>query len=321
MDQDLTLRPMSTSQVLDQTFSLYKNNFVLFAGIAAFPPALILVAQALMLYAGTAAGGMLNNFGSTAGVVIGVFVFAVLYLVGSALATGASVYGVSRVHLGNPVTIAESYRAVQSRVGRLLGIILLIGLRAGGAFFLGYLAILATTIALSVLFRQMGISSSGIIFAFAFLIGCALFVAALVWSIRIYCRYCLAVPACVVEGSGVFESLKRSKFLSQKSLGRIFLIYLLMAVLATALSVALSIPNYIELAIRHGHPTLPLQIWSLAASFLGGTIAGPIGTIAIALVYYDGRVRKEAFDLQLMMQAVGASSSTAAAGSVSAGLG
>jgi hypothetical protein len=28
---------------------------------------------------------------------------------------------------------------------------------------------------------------------------------------------------------------------------------------------------------------------------------GPIGTIAFSLVYYDQRVRKEAFDLQLMM--------------------
>jgi hypothetical protein len=37
-------------------------------------------------------------------------------------------------------------------------------------------------------------------------------------------------------------------------------------------------------------------------------------------VYYDNRVRKEAFDLQLMMQAMGATPSAAAAGSVSAGI-
>jgi len=29
-----SLRPMSTSQVLDRTFFLYRKNFVLFAGIA-----------------------------------------------------------------------------------------------------------------------------------------------------------------------------------------------------------------------------------------------------------------------------------------------
>jgi len=30
-------------------------------------------------------------------------------------------------------------------------------------------------------------------------------------------------------------------------------------------------------------------------------LTGPLATIGIALIYYDERVRKEAFDLQLMM--------------------
>ncbi len=37
---DASLRPMSTSQVLDRTFFLYRNNFVLFAGIALITPTL-----------------------------------------------------------------------------------------------------------------------------------------------------------------------------------------------------------------------------------------------------------------------------------------
>jgi hypothetical protein len=310
---------MSTSQVLDQTFSLYKKNFALFAGIAALPPALILVGQALMLPAGPVMQGTLNSFGSMAGVFVGFLVFLVLYLVGAALATGASVYAVSRLHLGNAITIGEAYRRVQHLVGRLIGIMLLVGLRVLGAILVGYLGIIVPMVALGALSSQAG---GGPIFgALGFLIGFGLFVAALVWSIRIYCRYCLAVPACVVEGNGVSDSLRRSKFLSQGSLGRIFLIYFLMGILGAALSVALSIPNYIGLSIHQGKPTLPFQIWGLVASFLGGTIAGPIATIAIALVYYDTRVRKEAFDLQLMMQAIGEPPPPAAAGSVSAGIG
>ena len=39
------LRPMSTGEILDRTFNLYRNNFVLFAGIAVLPPALMLVVQ------------------------------------------------------------------------------------------------------------------------------------------------------------------------------------------------------------------------------------------------------------------------------------
>src|ERR671924_134165 len=40
-----TLRPMSTGQVLDRTFNLYRRNFVLFFGIAMLPPALLMLMQ------------------------------------------------------------------------------------------------------------------------------------------------------------------------------------------------------------------------------------------------------------------------------------
>jgi len=35
-------------------------------------------------------------------------------------------------------------------------------------------------------------------------------------------------------------------------------------------------------------------------------LVGPLATIAFSLVYYDERVRKEAFDLQLMMATIDA---------------
>src|SRR5579859_2747686 len=50
LSMDLALRPMSTSQVLDRTFHLYRNNFVLFAGIALIAPALSLIAALLQLW-------------------------------------------------------------------------------------------------------------------------------------------------------------------------------------------------------------------------------------------------------------------------------
>ena len=43
------------------------------------------------------------------------------------------------------------------------------------------------------------------------------------------------------------------------------------------------------------------QIISLLANSVSQSLVGPLATIAFSLVYYDERVRKEAFDLQLMM--------------------
>jgi hypothetical protein len=36
--------------------------------------------------------------------------------------------------------------------------------------------------------------------------------------------------------------------------------------------------------------------------FISGTLVTPIGLIGFTLAYYDARVRKEAFDLHLLMQ-------------------
>jgi len=50
-----------------------------------------------------------------------------------------------------------------------------------------------------------------------------------------------------------------------------------------------------------------IQFWTVMSqlgTFLGGTLATPISIIASTVFYYDLRVRKEAFDLQMMMAAV-----------------
>ena len=52
--------------------------------------------------------------------------------------------------------------------------------------------------------------------------------------------------------------------------------------------------------------------WLHIANFLGGAMAGPVTTIALVLVYYDQRVRKEAFDLQHMMELMGQQAQTQA---------
>jgi uncharacterized membrane protein YwzB len=118
------------------------------------------------------------------------------------------------------------------------------------------------------------------------------------------------VPVCVLERLGAVACLKRSRFLSKgKGVQRILLVLFLSATLAYVLSLAFSIP-LIVLTIftalkRTPVLAIPMTIWQYLSGFLAGALAGPITTITLALLYYDERVRKEAFDLQLMMEAVG----------------
>jgi hypothetical protein len=44
-----------------------------------------------------------------------------------------------------------------------------------------------------------------------------------------------------------------------------------------------------------------LQVLQQLAAFVSQVLVGPIGTIAFSLMYYNLRVRKEAFDIQHLM--------------------
>jgi Ni/Fe-hydrogenase subunit HybB-like protein len=130
---------------------------------------------------------------------------------------------------------------------------------------------------------------------------------ALMWS--------LAVPAKVLENRGVTDAMSRSSDLTKGDRGRIFVIWLLLIVLGIGVSLLLRWP--VEMAAGVGS-IFALQRsgpgWQaalLVSSFVSECLVGPLGTIAFSLVYYDQRVRKEAFDLQLMMTTLDAPALTA----------
>ncbi len=304
---------MSTSQVLDRTFHLYRNHFLLLAGISALPPAVVLLAQVGFVLLALIPGAKLGFFPSEAGLVLGIIALVVAYLVALALATGATVYAVSRVHLGQATTIRESYRVILPLLGRIVRIVISVGVRFSGA--------VAVAIAIGVLpFFMMGSIRGGPNPIISIIVGLLVLVAVVVcaiWALRLYCSYQLAVPVCVLEKRGASDCMKRSRFLSKgKGVQRILLVLFLSAILTYILSLAFSLPVIILVTVDVAKAvtlTIPVTIWNYVSGFVAGVLAGPIVTIALALLYYDERVRKEAFDLQLMMEAMGQQQASQAA--------
>jgi hypothetical protein len=64
-----------------------------------------------------------------------------------------------------------------------------------------------------------------------------------------------------------------------------------------ALLLVIALPVKLSLAIS--------VVWSVSSLFAVLTLTSPIGMIAISLLYCDLRVRKEGFDLQLLMASIG----------------
>jgi hypothetical protein len=260
------LRPLTTGELLDRTFSIYRTHFVLFLGIFALPHLCVLALQCLT-FAFQTPGAQLRN-----ALMAGVFGFAaaLLGLVVAAASQAATVVALSNVYLDRPAGVMDSFSKVKNQIVGVIGLSLRVGFLVG---------------LWSLLFIVPGILK------------------AIEWS--------LAIPAKVLEDKSAGEAMSRSSDLTQGSRGRIFVIWLLFFVLSIGVSMLLQWPIRLAAGGAKGlaaaqHAAVGWQVASLVATFLSECLVGPLATIAFSLVYYDERVRKEAFDIQLMMAALDA---------------
>ncbi|MGB6385971.1 MAG: hypothetical protein WBE45_04905 [Terriglobales bacterium] len=295
------LRPMSTGELMDRTVVLYKRNFKLFVGIASLGPATYLVFQLLTISSASLRAGTPNRINpfSTASMGFGFLAGVLIMLAGMAIAHGATVRAVAAVHLGFPIKILEAYKSLNGKIWRVLGVFVCMLLLASVAAIGGTLVVIILIAGFSMLFTPNSGVAGRTFFMF---VGFGMVLIVAVSAMIVWVRYALAVACCVVEDLGVMKSLKRSAALSKGSRFRIFLIYLVFFTLNMLVGYAL-----LALAKAAGPliPNIPGRLILIyLAGFISGVLTGPLATIGIALVYYDERVRKEAFDLQLMMSSL-----------------
>src|SRR5581483_8886698 len=285
------LRPLSLGELLDRTFSLYKQNFLLFFGIMVWPSVLAVAVGLLntgmqSLIRRPAAGVNVAVMG--AGIGFGMMVLGLAYWVAYTLALGATTLAVSDVYLGNAVTISASYKKMKGRTWGLMCLMGWISLQVGAVVVL--LAILMGVIAAAG--RAIG--------AVAVLILLPLIIGVPLWLLL---RYSAAVPAMMLEQLRARQAASRSGQLMKGNLGRAFLLLLLMVIITYTVMAVFQGPFFVAavMTAQNGQPALWLMGLSTVMGGLGGALAAPLLMIGLVLLYYDIRIRKEAFDLQLLM--------------------
>jgi hypothetical protein len=254
------LRPLSTGELLDRTFSLYRSHFGLFIGIFALPHLVVLAFQCL--------GVAVRSPGNQLSAALTLFAWSMgallLTMIVSAASHAATVVAVSEVHLDRPASVMDSFLRVKGQILGVIGLSLLVGLLVGLAF----LALIVPGVLL-----------------------------AIQWS--------LAVPAKVLENKSVTDAMSRSTDLTKGNRGRIFVIWVLFFVLSIGVSLLMRWPVEalagVSSAAALQRSSSAWQVALLVSTFIAECLVGPLATIALSLVYFDERVRKEAFDLQLMM--------------------
>lgn len=313
-----SLRPMNTSEILDRMFHLYRNHFLLFAGITLIPFVLTLAFRLATLATMGPEAVMPTTPAQFGPFIVVTLIAIVVYLIAYALASGATLHAVSAVHLGKNATITEAYKALRPKFWRLLRIVGLVYTFVFGPLLLCYA--LMGIAGFAILRTGTAGDKTGMILGLAalVLVGLSGALAACVWMIIAMPRYSLAVPACVLEDIPAWPAMRRSGFLTRKSIGRIWLVFLLTGVISFVLSYVLELPAFL---VNHAawltpgvHMGTASWAWLYCAQFLSTTLSAPISTIAIALLYYDERIRKEAFDLHLMMQAIPQNTTSQTAG-------
>ena len=264
----LRLRPLEIGDVLDETFRMYRRHFLLLAGIS--------VLFSIPLAA-------LSGYGY----------FALFD------------YAATQATSSNPGDFSTFFTALGPLVAGVLVNVAVLPLLYGGVTYAVCQSAMGNPVTLWGALRGAFRRYFQVLFYY-FLIG-LMFVAFCLFPLWIWIgvNWIAVLPVMFVENTGLFAAMGRSWRLVERRWWRTFLIVVLVFVLNYVVSLALGAFLYLGQVLLQllVSPYLALAIYE-GAVVLVSALVTPVLLIAIVLIYFDLRVRKEALDLFQLAQQV-----------------
>ena len=306
----MALRPLSLGDIYDAAFRIIRFNpkatvgsAVLVASVAMAVPLVLTAVLTFftdLTYDATSADmtGATIDTADLAGLIasFGALAFgSVLQAVGLIFVTGMVAHVTAAAAIGQRLSLGEAWEATHGKRWRLIGLSLLLGLVLTAAVTI--YVVLWIVIALS--------APTGVIVAWG-LVSVPAFVAALWWFwIRVYY---LPVPALMLEDVGIVGAVGRGYRLTSRQFWRTFGIALLTVLLVNVAGGILSFPiSFVGqigvLAVDESNALLLLIATQGLASVVSTAFVAPFTAAVTSLQYLDQRMRKEAYDVDLMRQA------------------
>jgi hypothetical protein len=124
-------------------------------------------------------------------------------------------------------------------------------------------------------------------------------------GVYLYVAFAVAVPALLTEGVRGRKALGRSRRLVKGRWWGTFGVVLLGTILVGIVEGALVGLTAVFTTIDTADPTLGSFLFNTSATVLASLIATPFAAAFVTVLYFDLRVRKEAFDLQLLADQIG----------------
>ncbi|GMU21583.1 MAG: hypothetical protein AMXMBFR13_16750 [Phycisphaerae bacterium] len=264
-------QPMSVGQILDQTFRLYREHFVRFFTIVAVvyvPVGLLSILLIALVFQETTQITVDQQTGAidASGVVASMITTGAIALL--------AMVGTQLCNGALIKNVSEAYLGRQSSVGEAYRFVLpKIGTLIWASFLVGVVVMIGFILLIV----------PGVIFA--------------LW-------FALTTPAIVAENLKASRGMSRSKVLASGNLGKIFGTLFIVAVISWIVQVLFQWGGGL---LTGGISDTPLAavVLTQVFSIIGQIVAMPIGATAMILLYYDLRIRKEGFDLEMMAQSLG----------------
>lgn len=301
---------MNAGDILDHAIRIYRRNFVplvTIVAIVSLPFAAMQVAIALLT--NPFGFGFPNNsqqfnpdsFATStflAGQLLG-YVVMILSALAIIFQSAALAVYVSERFLGRPITVRQAYGRAFSRWLSLLIAVILLALVNIAIFGSLFGVWLVPFIGFAATSSGMGGAESAIFGAITLLL-CCLLVPAIAIGVFLNTRWAFFIQAIVLENYNSTGGMGRSWKLVKGSFWRVFLMLLVLAIIVYAFSMG---PI---LLVTMGAALLASPIFIVVMTTLSQTlitlIITPLQFAALTVLYYDLRIRKEGFDLELQMQ-------------------
>lgn len=301
----IPLRPLGLGDIYDASFKIIRFNPSATVGSSVIVTSLAMLIPVLVTGVLTFATGVDMNIDAEnpqaedmTGLISGYGSLIVGYLlqtVGMIMVTGMNAHVAMAAAIGRRLSLGEAWAATQGRRWRLVGLTLLI--------LLGTLALAALIVLVIVVVSLVADTVAAVILGVLLSIG-GLALIAWVWARTFY----LAVPPLMLEQVGVFGAFGRAFRLTRRQFWRTFGIAILTIFITQIAGGMLSAPvtlvgEFLLAADPAGRGFFWFVLANAIGSVLSAAIVSPFTTTVTSLQYIDQRIRKEAFDLELMGRA------------------
>jgi hypothetical protein len=115
--------------------------------------------------------------------------------------------------------------------------------------------------------------------------------------------FSLTIPIIIVENLGITAAMSRSKQLVKGNMGKVFGVGFLILLISWAISIPFGYGGTLISLLTSQDEFISFLIQNTIGA-IGQILAIPIGAAAWILLYYDLRIRKEGFDLEMLAQSM-----------------